>query len=77
MRRLVIAAISAALLGVVPLTGIAAWSSNCSSSGGKVCIYADDNWVLPVAAMNGSKADYADGAKYPNSNTLINDCAFR
>lgn len=54
---------------------MAAWSSDCSSSGGKVCIYADDNWVLPVAAMNGSKDNYADGAKYPNSNTYINDSA--
>jgi len=67
--------LSAAIVGVVPMAGAAAWSASCSASTYKVCIYRDDNFGLPLAAVNGSYGTYNDGSKYPNTNDLINDSA--
>lgn len=74
-RRLIHALLFAVILGTVPYVVAGGWSSSCSSSTNKVCIYRDDNWALPVAAMNGSKDNYNDGATYPNSASLVDNSA--
>lgn len=75
VRRIVSSILFAVMLAAVPVAGAIAWSSSCSSGTNKVCIYRDDNWALPVAAMNGSKENYNDGQKYPNSESLVDNSA--
>ena len=75
LRRFLASALIASVLASIPLSIAGGWSASCSSSTNKVCIYRDDNWALPLAAMNGSKENYNDGAKYPNTQSLIDNSA--
>ena len=74
-RLILVPALVAILAGLIPVAGATAWTTNCSSSGQKVCIYRDDNYGLPLAAVNGNYDNYNDGSKYPNTNDNINDSA--
>ena len=74
-RRILVAASAALMMSIMPIALVSSWTTNCSSTGQKWCIYADDNHVPPVAAMNGSFDNYNNGAKYFNTNILINDSA--
>jgi hypothetical protein len=75
IRRILVAVSAALMISILPTALVSSWTSDCSSTGGKWCIYRDDNHALPVAAMNGNLDNYNNGAKYPNTDTLINDSA--
>lgn len=75
IRRVLVALSTAVILSQIPITLAAAWSPLCGPDDYKWCIYANDNHQLPVAAMNGSLNNYNNGAKYYNTEILINDSA--
>lgn len=47
-----------------------AWDTSCVS--GRVCVYRDSNFGLPLAATTGHDQNYV-GDYYPNTNDSIND----
>lgn len=72
VNRFVTAGVVAVLLTAMSVFTAVAWSTTCSTSAQKICVYSNADFGVPMAAMNGSLASYGTD-KYPNTNLFIND----